>query len=148
MDVITKFKSPDLRNFLLSFSTDFSSARKPQSHESRVLEHLGPNDIFGELSFIEGSEMTEVTKMKTAEPSLVSFVADSAEVELYVMEGFVLNRIFEWKPQIALRFFKYIAHVTEKRLKAKQKSLVQGDLLTPPATPRTPKGPRLIGFYF
>ena len=80
----------------------------------------------------------------TVEGSPVNFVAESSEVELYVMEGFILNRIFEWNPQIALRFFKYIANMMEKRLRAKQKDLFMGDILTPPVTPRTPKSQSMM----
>ena len=51
--VLSKFKNADIRNFILTFSTE-KSVRRSQSYEFRVLEFLNSTDIFGELSFLEG----------------------------------------------------------------------------------------------
>jgi len=78
---------------------------------SMSIVRIGEGEIFGELSFLEGST------------SSVTILADSNVVELLVMEGHMLVQLFEWKPELAARFFKYLATVIEKRLHLREKVL-------------------------
>ncbi len=80
----------------------------------QVLARVGPGEIFGEISFVEPGG------------AAASVVADS-EMQLYIVEGPVLARLFEWKPQLAARFFLYIVTITEKRLRQSEALLISGD---------------------
>jgi len=42
-------------------------------------------------------------------------LADSNVVELLVMEGHMLIQLFEWKPELAARFFKVLFSFLERK---------------------------------
>ncbi len=41
------------------------------------------------------------------------------------MEGHVLNILFDWKPELALRFYKYLCTILEKRLATREEILME-----------------------
>ncbi len=41
------------------------------------------------------------------------------------MEGHVLNILFDWKPELALRFYKYLCTILEKRLAMREEILME-----------------------
>lgn len=81
---------------------------------SKIVGRLGAGEIFGEMSFIQG------------EGASASVIADS-EVELYRIEGHVLNTLFEWKPSLGAKFFKYLCMVIEKRIQARETQMREDD---------------------
>jgi len=94
---------------------------KLETKQSDVLGYIGPGEIIGEISLLEGGGAS------------ASVIAHT-EVELYVIEGFVLAILSEWKPDVAMRFFKYIAAMLEKRLHTREKALFEDN-----ESPRTPR---------
>lgn len=81
-------KKTYFKTFLSNLTTSADSALT----QPKVLARIEEGDIFGELSFLEGSAAS------------ASVIADSDQVVLYCMEGQVLNHLFEWKPELAARF--------------------------------------------
>jgi len=83
---------------------DGKLASSVNSHtNSMSIVRIGEGEIFGELSFLEGST------------SSVMILADSNVVELLVMEGHMLIQLFEWKPELAARFFKVLFSFLERK---------------------------------
>jgi len=58
--------------------------------------------LFGEMSFLEGG------------PATASVIADDDAVEMYIIEGYFINIVFVKYPELAGRFFCYIASVRPK----------------------------------
>jgi CRP-like cAMP-binding protein len=75
--------------------------------EVQVLGRLGASETFGEMSFLTGSAAT------------ATCVADSDECELTVMEGFYVNMLMSIRPEIAGRFYKFLALLITARIEAK-----------------------------
>lgn len=79
----------------------------------KVVGRLTTRDLFGEISFIhQGSAAS------------ASVVADDDTVELYVLEGHFLNILFVKYPDLAGRFFAYLAGVIAGRLNEREASKV------------------------
>jgi len=70
-------------------------------------------EIFGEITFLQGGRAT------------ASVIANSEKVELYMVEGYALKVLFELKPGLAGRFFKYLASIAEKRLWEREQQHMQ-----------------------
>lgn len=81
---------------------------------SKIVGRLDAGEIFGEMSFMQG------------EGASASVMADS-EVELYRIEGHILNTLFEWKPTLGARFFKYLCVVIEKRIQTREAQMREDD---------------------
>jgi hypothetical protein len=125
-DLIQRLKSKYFKQFIYNTFGSLKSSR-----QATVLARAGPGEvslismlyswqhskIFGEISFIEPGGPGGAS---------ASVVADS-EVQLYVVEGYILARLFEWNPQLAARFFLYISTITEKRLRQSESLLISGD---------------------
>lgn len=72
---------------------------------AKILGTAEKGEVFGEITFLEGGGAS------------ASVIAES-HVEYCMIEGHVLQILFEWKPQLAAKFFNFIATTLEKRLKA------------------------------
>jgi len=55
--------------------------------------------LFGEMSFLEGGAAT------------ASVIADEDAVDMYIIEGYFINIVFVKYPDLAGRFYCYIASV-------------------------------------
>lgn len=113
-------------------SGNSNSSNSSNSNTSSIdVVRIGEGEIFGEISFLEGS------------PASFPVLADSPELELFVIEGHTMQLLFEWKPELAARFFKvcqqttafflltlpftlqYLATVIEKRLFLRERLLME-----------------------
>lgn len=75
-----------------------------------IVGEIGQNEIFGEMSFLEG---------QAASATVISV----EPVELYVIEGFTIKRLLQSHPDLGARFFKYVASVLEERLTQRERKL-------------------------
>lgn len=81
--------------------------------QPKVVGNLTTRDMFGEISFLyQGSAAT------------ASVVADDETVEVYVLDGYFINILFVKYPDLAGRFFAYIAGVIAGRLNEREASKV------------------------
>jgi len=78
--------------------------QRPEDDSVVTLGVLQPGETFGEISFLQDSQIT------------ASVVADEDGVEVYVIEGDYLNDIFNEHPGIPGRFYKYLATLISNRL--------------------------------
>ena len=79
----------------------------------KVVGRMTTRDLFGEISFIhQGSAAS------------ASVVADDDTVELYVLEGHFINILFVKYPDLAGRFFAYLAGVIAGRLNEREANKV------------------------
>eukprot|EP01100_Stratorugosa_tubuloviscum_P014393 TRINITY_DN7681_c1_g6_i1.p1 TRINITY_DN7681_c1_g6~~TRINITY_DN7681_c1_g6_i1.p1 ORF type:complete len:112 (-),score=28.10 TRINITY_DN7681_c1_g6_i1:40-375(-) len=69
---------------------------------------LETREVFGELSFI-------LDYAGTASAQHFDVVAES-EVEVYIIEGFFINILFQMYTGFASRFFKHIAKILHQRI--------------------------------
>ncbi len=80
---------------------------KKINDETKMLGRLRASETFGELSFLVGSAAT------------ATCLADSEEVELTIMEGYYLNMLFQIRPEIAGRFYKFLSMLVTARILSK-----------------------------
>jgi CRP-like cAMP-binding protein len=80
---------------------------KKIGEEVKLLGTLRASETFGELSFLAGSAATATCR------------ADSEEVELTIMEGYYLNMLFQIRPEIAGRFYKFLSMLITARILGK-----------------------------
>jgi len=73
--------------------------RKTQS-----LGSITPNQIFGEVSFVQRKGAT------------ATVIADSDEVEMFVIEGYFFKRLLQIRPELSGRFLHYICSVLQRRI--------------------------------
>ena len=87
------------------------------------LSRLGPGEIFGEMSFVEGMEAS------------ASVVADEEPVAVYRIEGDYINSLLKTNPSLFGRFYKSLVEIVSHRLR-ETSSLV----VTPHWEPRDTPG--------
>eukprot|EP01117_Protostelium_nocturnum_P013775 TRINITY_DN517_c0_g1_i3.p1 TRINITY_DN517_c0_g1~~TRINITY_DN517_c0_g1_i3.p1 ORF type:complete len:851 (-),score=358.21 TRINITY_DN517_c0_g1_i3:50-2602(-) len=73
-----------------------------------VIGEVNEGEIFGEMSFLQ---------LRSASAAIT---AASETVELYVIEGYKLNRLIRQNTALGARFFKYIALVLEGRVQKRE----------------------------
>jgi len=66
------------------------------------------DDIFGEISFLEGGKAT------------ASVISDSDDTTILIIEGYYLNILFEYNPDLPGRFYHYVAIMLSMRLNKRQ----------------------------
>lgn len=83
--------------------------KKQRDGSSLMIGLLTKDDsVFGEISFIEGG----VTS--------ASIVANEDNTEVYIIEGYFLNVLFERNPGLSGRFYHYLAKLLAKRIKNRE----------------------------
>lgn len=82
---------------------------KQTKGEPLVLGTIGSSEIFGEIGFV------------LCKPASASVVAESDEVELYVIEGYYLGRLMQMRMELLARFLHYICSVMERRLMSRNR---------------------------
>eukprot|EP01125_Pyxidicula_operculata_P003980 TRINITY_DN1561_c0_g1_i1.p1 TRINITY_DN1561_c0_g1~~TRINITY_DN1561_c0_g1_i1.p1 ORF type:complete len:665 (+),score=215.25 TRINITY_DN1561_c0_g1_i1:185-1996(+) len=90
---------------------DSSSSSNSASNSTQVLGHLQSGSLFGELTFLN--------QVKAS----VSVYAASPEVYVYIIEGSFINSLFVDQPQLAGRFYSYMASILAVRLKDLQQQM-------------------------
>lgn len=86
--------------------------------QMRVLGKMDKDgdQLFGEISFLEGGKAS------------ANVVCDQADTQVAVIEGYFLETLFQYYPELSGRFYHYIANILSKRLKQREGSLnPQGD---------------------
>ena len=81
---------------------------KSADSEPQVVGFLNTGALFGEISFLDSSAAT------------ASVIANEDVVEVYVIEGYFINILFVKYPELAGRFFAYIAGVIAGRLNERE----------------------------
>jgi len=76
-----------------------------------VIGEVNEAEIFGEMSFLQ---------LRSASAAIT---AASDSVELYVIEGYKLNRLIRQNTALGARFFKYIALVLEGRVQKREQQV-------------------------
>jgi len=76
-----------------------------------VIGEVNEGEIFGEMSFLQ---------LRSASAAIT---AASDNVELYVIEGYKLNRLIRQNTALGARFFKYIALVLEGRVQKREQQV-------------------------
>eukprot|EP01097_Dermamoeba_algensis_P009489 TRINITY_DN667_c0_g1_i4.p1 TRINITY_DN667_c0_g1~~TRINITY_DN667_c0_g1_i4.p1 ORF type:complete len:916 (-),score=254.98 TRINITY_DN667_c0_g1_i4:345-3092(-) len=71
----------------------------------KPLGYMSSGEMFGEISFLEGSG------------AAVSVISDEEEVSLSIIEGYYINILFEMKPGFAGRFYHHLCTLLAGRLK-------------------------------
>jgi len=71
----------------------------------KVVGFMVTEDTFGEISFLLSGGAT------------ASVIADSETVDVYIMEGYFINILFGRKQELAGRFYKYLAHELQRRVR-------------------------------
>ena len=66
------------------------------------------NSLFGEISFLEGGRAS------------ASVVCDKDDTQIAIIEGYFLEILFEYYPDLPGRFYHYLAAVLSKRLKQRE----------------------------
>jgi len=69
-----------------------------------VVASITDNEIFGEISFVQKKGAT------------ASVIVDSDETEVFIIEGYYMNRLLQLRPELASRFLHYICSVLQRRL--------------------------------
>lgn len=70
----------------------------------KVLGSMQCSDTFGDISFLTGS------------PASATCVADSEECEVTILEGTYVNMLFSMRPDLAGRFYKFVAMLITARI--------------------------------
>jgi CRP-like cAMP-binding protein len=80
------------------------------SGQRMVLGRMVPDDgaVFGEISFLEGGAAS------------ASVIADENDTQVFVIEGYFLNVLFEKYPSMGGRFYHFLAQMLSKRLKQRE----------------------------
>jgi CRP-like cAMP-binding protein len=80
--------------------------------KSKVLGKMGKDskddNLFGEISFLEGGRAS------------ASVVCDKDDTQIAIIEGYFLEILFEYYPDLPGRFYHYLAAVLSKRLKQRE----------------------------
>ncbi len=75
--------------------------------ESRVLTRMHCSETFGDMSFLTGAAAS------------ATCIADSDECELTILEGYYVNTVFSMRPDLAGRFYKFLAMLITARIERK-----------------------------
>lgn len=73
--------------------------------------NMDGDGIFGEISFLEGGKAS------------ASVVADQFDTQTAIIEGYYLEIVFQYHPELSGRFYHYLANVLSKRLKQRETSM-------------------------
>lgn len=98
--------------------------------ESRILgkmslsEGSGADNLFGEISFLEGGKAS------------ASVVCNKDDTSIAIIEDYWLDVIFQYYPEIAGKFYHYLANVLSKRLKQRESAAAAAQ--SQPAAQSTP----------
>jgi len=87
---------------------------KIKNGKNVVLGHMGVEESFGEISFLQGSGTT------------ASVIADQDGVELCIIEGYFMKMLFGLQRGLASRFFKYLAAGIASRVRQREQDLYKG----------------------
>lgn len=83
--------------------------------KSKVLGKMGKDskddNLFGEISFLEGGRAS------------ASVVCDKDDTQIAIIEGYFLEILFEYYPDLPGRFYHYLAAVLSKRLKQRESGM-------------------------
>lgn len=69
---------------------------------------MGEEQTFGEISFLLSGGAT------------ASVLADSEIVEVLLLEGYFINILFGIHPELAGRFYKYLATTLQRRIRSRE----------------------------
>jgi len=81
----------------------------------QLLGKMSAPEIFGEISFLEGGDSG----------AAATVIPDDSEVELFIIEGYFINVLFDTQEGFAGRFYYYLCTLLAARL-------VKMDLISPP----------------
>lgn len=84
------------------------------------------DNLFGEISFLEGGKAS------------ASVVCDKDETQIAIIEGYWLDVLFQYYPELSGRFYHYLANVLSKRLKQREAAANN-----PPPLPASSSSPAL-----
>jgi len=76
--------------------------------QPKVLGKMDPGSTFGEISFLLSGGAS------------ASVLADSDNVQVYIMEGYFINILFSMKAEMAGRFYKYLATLLQRRVRVRE----------------------------
>lgn len=80
--------------------------------QNKVLGKMGMDGsggaLFGEISFLEGGKAS------------ASVVCDKDDTQIAIIEGYWLDVLFQYHPELSGRFYHYLANVLSKRLKQRE----------------------------
>jgi len=109
--------SSSLPSQSIAISNTLFQLQPPQqpSHTVKVLGVIKRSEIFGEMSFLQGTGAS------------ASVVAHSPRVDLMIIEGFTLRLLFDSQPSLAARFYKYLASVIGRRLFNREKQIFESN---------------------
>jgi len=77
--------------------------------ENRIISIIELDSIFGEVSFLEGC------------PATATVIA-CEELEVNIIEAYYLHVLFQYQPQVAGRFYHYLASVLSKRITERERN--------------------------
>lgn len=86
---------------------------KKKDDGSIVLGSISTSQTFGEISFLQGEGAT------------ASVIANEENVEIYVIEGYIISNLFDGNPGFGGRFFKYLAFTVNNRLRVREGEIVK-----------------------
>jgi CRP-like cAMP-binding protein len=99
--------------------------------QNRVLGKMGIDGsggaLFGEISFLEGGKAS------------ASVVCDKDDTQIAIIEGYWLDVLFQYHPELSGRFYHYLANVLSKRLKQRESAAASA-----PALPSSSSSSSLI----
>jgi CRP-like cAMP-binding protein len=92
-------------NFQRIWQVESGVCRIEKNSLTKPLGRIEAGQMFGEISFLLSGGAT------------ASVIADSETVTCYVIEGYFINIMFNVRPQIAGRFYKYLAKTVQRTLR-------------------------------
>ena len=93
-------------NFQRIYQISTGSCRIEKS--GKPLGEMGEGATFGEVSFLLSGGAS------------ASVIADSSSVEVYLLEGYYINILFGMKPELAGRFYKYLAKTLQRTVQLRE----------------------------
>lgn len=82
---------------------------------AKIIGNVQTNETFGEIAFLTYGCATS------------SVVADSEKVEIFMIERQYVNILYELNPDLAGRWFKYLASALQRTLYLREKQLYFND---------------------
>jgi len=87
---------------------------KKNTNEGEItLANIEAGALFGEMTFLEKGKAT------------ASVIAKGNNVAIYMIEGWFINTLFVDHPNLAGRFYSYLATILSKRLSDREEALAQ-----------------------
>jgi CRP-like cAMP-binding protein len=77
---------------------------------NKCLGVMYAGQMFGEISFLVSGGAT------------ASVIADSDEVEIYVLEGYYINILFAMRPELAGKFYKHLASCLQRTIRSREEA--------------------------